>query len=54
MFVIQQIAQYRYDICKSCDQFNVTLYTCKQCGCFMKVKVKFKNSACPLAKWQAQ
>lgn len=51
MFVIQPIAQARYDICKACEHFNSTLYTCKQCGCFMKMKVKFQNSSCPIGKW---
>jgi hypothetical protein len=51
MFVIQPIAQARYDICKACEHFNSTLYTCKQCGCFMKIKVKFQNSSCPIGKW---
>jgi len=51
MFVTQPIAQARYDICKACEHFNSTLYTCKQCGCFMKIKVKFQNSSCPIGKW---
>jgi hypothetical protein len=51
MFVTQPIAQARYDICKACEHFNNILYTCKQCGCFMKMKVKFQNSSCPIGKW---
>jgi hypothetical protein len=53
MFVSQPVAQARYDLCKACDRFNKTLYTCKECGCFMKVKVKFSNSFCPINKWNA-
>ena len=44
-------AEERYSICKSCSEFNPTLYNCKQCGCFMLVKVRLLNSECPLGKW---
>jgi hypothetical protein len=49
--VVKKIAQERYDICKSCDRFNTVTYQCKECMCFMKLKVKLKNSHCPLNKW---
>jgi len=49
--VDQKIAQSRYDICKSCHEFNSLLHTCKLCGCLMKLKVKLNNSVCPLKKW---
>ena len=41
----------RYDTCKSCDRFNKYLKTCKECGCFMPLKVKLKNAYCPINKW---
>ena len=47
----KEIAQKRYNLCKICDQFNSTTFTCKKCGCFMKLKVKLSNSNCPLNKW---
>lgn len=53
MFVVKDIAQKRYDICKTCSRFNTTLYICKECGCFMKAKVKFYDSFCPVGKWPA-
>ena len=24
---------------------------CKKCGCFMKIKVKFKGAKCPIGIW---
>lgn len=51
MFVSQTEAQSRYDICKLCDSFDSDLFTCAECGCQMKIKVKFIVSSCPLNKW---
>lgn len=52
-FVEKPIAQARYDICKLCPRFNPTLMICKECGCFMKFKVKLIDAECPLKKWEA-
>jgi 5-formyltetrahydrofolate cyclo-ligase len=51
MIVEKQIAQSRYDICKKCDKFLSTKQ-CKECLCFMPLKVKFETSNCPLKKWE--
>ena len=40
----------RIEICKSCPELN-SLNFCKQCGCFMPVKVRIKSAECPLKKW---
>jgi hypothetical protein len=48
---INEIAAERYSICQSCDQFNSTFKSCKDCGCFMPAKVLLKFSKCPLGKW---
>jgi len=39
----------RLAICGGCDQWTGT--TCKQCGCFTKLKVKIPEEKCPLGKW---
>ena len=51
MWVVKEVAQSRFDVCKKCDRFNKDFATCKECGCFMKIKVKLKNVECPLKKW---
>jgi len=51
MFVSQEQAQQRYNICKACENFKTISKRCGKCGCFMKAKVTFCNSTCPLAKW---
>jgi hypothetical protein len=41
----------RAKICKDCDRLFKPTWTCKECGCFMKVKVMVPNIYCPLKKW---
>ena len=54
IFVKKEIAQNRYDICKSCEHFNMEMKICNQCGCFMKIKVKMPGAFCPVNKWFKQ
>jgi hypothetical protein len=41
----------RYSLCQDCPEFFKPTTQCKQCGCFMKVKVKLKQATCPIGKW---
>jgi len=50
-FVNIEQAKQRYQICKSCEQFNSLLKTCNQCRCFMPAKVTIGKKKCPLLKW---
>jgi len=50
-FVSKEQAQQRFNLCKVCEKFYNPTATCRECGCFMKLKVKIKNVACPLNKW---
>ena len=54
IFVKKEIAQNRYDICKSCEHFNMEIKICNQCVCFMKIKVKMPGAFCPVNKWFKQ
>lgn len=40
----------RYDACKKCVFFTAKKL-CLKCHCFMPIKIKIKNSKCPLGKW---
>jgi hypothetical protein len=51
LFVDRELAQSRFDFCKSCEHFFNSTSSCKKCGCFMKLKVKIPNSTCPVGKW---
>jgi hypothetical protein len=44
-------ARERYVICINCPEIIKATNQCKQCGCFMNLKVKLKRAECPLGKW---
>jgi len=49
-----ELAQKRYEICKSCDYIQDNFFgeSCNICGCFIKKKIfSPRNPACPLKKW---
>jgi hypothetical protein len=41
----------RLDICETCPRLFKPTWSCKECGCFMKVKAGIKIAKCPLGKW---
>jgi len=42
--------QTRKNVCEDCDRLSI-LRTCKECGCFIDLKVKYAESTCPKDKW---
>lgn len=51
LWVIQQVAQQRFDTCKSCENFISETSKCTECNCNMKLKVKVAALECPIGKW---
>lgn len=47
----KETALKRAKICADCDRLLRPTFTCKECGCFMKAKVKLTEATCPLNKW---
>lgn len=41
--------EQRWSTCQSCE--FLANDRCSKCGCFMKVKVAFITSKCPVGKW---
>lgn len=41
----------RFSLCRDCPELLPITHQCKQCGCFMKMKVKLKEAKCPIGKW---
>jgi hypothetical protein len=37
--------------CQECENLLRLTRNCKICGCFVDLKVKVKNSECPIGKW---
>jgi hypothetical protein len=52
--VDKEVAFARLDICAECPRLFTPTFTCKECGCFMKVKTRLAGSSCPLGKWTAE
>ena len=48
----EELAQYRLEICQTCEFFSKLSQRCKKCGCFMKLKTQLANAYCPMNKWE--
>jgi Family of unknown function (DUF6171) len=48
-FEISPKADERLSICESCDRLENG--RCKECSCFVKLKVRLATEKCPLSKW---
>lgn len=50
-----ELSKHRYSICQSCERFNASLKICKECNCFMPLKVRIPITLhkikCPIGKW---
>lgn len=51
-FVPNEIYEDRIAICKSCVFYFKPTGTCKDCGCFMKIKARLAPMECSQKKWQ--
>jgi hypothetical protein len=41
----------RLSICNGCGRYNSLLKICKECKCFMPIKVNLAGENCPIGKW---
>jgi len=51
-FVPDEVYKDRITICKSCVYYFKPTGTCKDCGCFMKIKARLAPMECSQKKWQ--
>lgn len=51
MIASKEVAFERAAICNACPELFKPTWTCKKCGCFMKIKVRVPGVECPLGKW---
>tara|TARA_R100000458_G_C8237875_1_gene217694 strand:+ start:362 stop:547 length:186 start_codon:yes stop_codon:yes gene_type:complete len=49
-FTSKEDRDKRWDICKDCPELTKR-NRCKQCGCFMKIKIRLNQTRCPIDKW---
>jgi len=50
-FVSNEVYEDRMAICKTCVYYFKPTGTCKDCGCFMKIKARLAPMACSQKKW---
>lgn len=43
----------RWAVCNRCSEMG-RLGFCKQCGCYLRAKVRVASEACPLGKWKPE
>jgi hypothetical protein len=42
----------RDSTCKQCPSHEPGLNRCRECGCFLSLKVQLTTESCPLGKWE--
>ena len=47
----EEVSKLRIEECERCNYYDKQQTRCRKCGCYMKVKVKFTNTKCPIGKW---
>lgn len=51
--VNKEISNKRWNHCKECT-FLSKIKRCRKCGCFMNIKVKYKQASCPIGIWSKE
>ena len=52
VYTDEEVPTQRLKICSTCEHFEeVPARRCKECGCFLDVKVRTVRVTCPLMKW---
>ncbi len=51
IFVSTEEKESRYQICESCEFFELSSQRCRKCGCYLQKKVQFTSAKCPISKW---
>jgi hypothetical protein len=49
--VSDEIESTRMSLCMDCPELINATKQCKQCGCFMNMKVKLEKATCPIGRW---
>lgn len=51
VFVTQEVADNRMQVCLECPERDPDLNQCKRCSCFLALKTEMATEKCPLGKW---
>ena len=47
----QDTQESRRTVCNGCDRREQQYDRCKECGCFISLKIRLPKERCPLSKW---
>jgi hypothetical protein len=51
LIVDEETKEKRWEICNSCDFLDKNKNRCRKCGCYMNIKIQFKDVQCPIKLW---
>ena len=46
-----EVALHRLAICYECEKLDLITNQCKECWCFIHLKVRWLDESCPLNRW---
>jgi hypothetical protein len=49
--VPEKVFLARLAVCETCDRREPSNETCKECGCYLRVKAWWATQDCPLGRW---
>lgn len=52
--ITKNFAKTRWLMCLECPRFFKPTGTCKECGCFMRIKTHLASAECPIGKWRSE
>jgi len=41
----------RLSVCRGCEHFALDSGRCSQCGCYIRIKIGWRDQTCPADKW---
>ena len=50
----QEIIDKRWAECQNCEFLIKPTNSCRECGCFMKIKTRVATARCPIGKWEKE
>lgn len=48
----EELFHERLETCKGCEQYAEKVMTCKECLCWIPIKLHIKAAKCPFDKWE--
>ena len=52
IFVTQEVEDERWACCRACDSYVPDSIQCRECTCFLQIKIPLAQEKCPKKKWR--